>query len=157
MFTKILKTTYYLSIISVIAAVALFYFQTKQIVSASEFSSDNIKSFVEEFYTWAIQISGGLSILVLIFAGYLYVTSAGNTEQNTKAKDLIIGVLMGLVFLILAGMFFNTLKSTPSGNTGGIPSGSSSSPISSVGMPPPPTEPVGMPPLPPEPIDIPPP
>lgn len=46
-------------------------------------------------------ILGGLALLMLIYAGYLYMTSQGNPEQTGRAKDIIIGVVTGIVLLFL--------------------------------------------------------
>lgn len=115
MFGKILKITYYVSVIAVIVVTLVFYFQVKQYASANEFATTDVGAFVKDFYDWALKICIGLAVVMLMYAGYLYVTSAGNTDQNNRAKEYIVGTLSGLVFLILASLVYNTLesKSTP--------------------------------------------
>lgn len=111
MFGKILKITYYVSITITIIIVLIYYYQS----ASAEFltgSSQNIQEWVKEFYDWAIKICIGLAVIMLMYSGYLYVTSAGNTEQIGRAKEYIISALSGLVFLILAGLIFGTLKSS---------------------------------------------
>jgi len=87
--------------------VALIY---RQQVSADEFSSKGLVDFMAVFYPWALSVSSGLAVIVLIYSGYLYVTSAGNMEQTNKAKEFIFGALSGLAFLILAAMIYNVIK-----------------------------------------------
>lgn len=107
---------YYLSIGVIIFGVAGLYFISKQQISADQpssntlFSSDSLQTFVSSFFPWAVEISGGLAIIVIIYAGYLYVTSAGNVEQTNKAKEYIVGALSGLVFLVLAGLIYQTIS-----------------------------------------------
>lgn len=47
-------------------------------------------------------IGGIVSVCVIIVAGYLYVTAAGNATQIKRAKDAIIGATAGLVVVIMA-------------------------------------------------------
>lgn len=46
---------------------------------------------------------GSLSFVFLLYAGYLYVTSAGNEDSVSKSKKIIMGAIIGLV---LAGAAF---------------------------------------------------
>jgi len=47
-------------------------------------------------------IAGIAAVLVIILAGYFYVTAAGNASQIKRAKDAIIGAVAGLVVVIMA-------------------------------------------------------
>lgn len=100
-----------ISVIFTILLTAGLYWQNKQSVKAEElFGSADLKTFISTFYPWAIQICGGIAIFIIIWAGYLYVTSAGNVEQNNKAKDYIVNTLIGLAFLICSGLIYQTIK-----------------------------------------------
>jgi TRAP-type C4-dicarboxylate transport system permease small subunit len=46
--------------------------------------------------------AGIICVLIIIVAGYLYVTSAGNASQTKRAKDAILGAVVGLVIIIMA-------------------------------------------------------
>lgn len=106
---QILRYFYYISIGIFLLVGIISYFYSQQ-VSADEFSSKNLNEFIQNFYPWALSVSGGLAIVVLIFSGYLYITSAGNIEQVNKAKEYIFGALSGLAFLILAAMIYAAIK-----------------------------------------------
>lgn len=102
---------YYASVglISISAGISLFI--KKQAVDASEmFGTSSLKVFFESFYPWAVTICGSLAIIVVMYAGYLYVGSAGRVDEINKAKEYIIGTLTGLAFLILSGLIFQTLR-----------------------------------------------
>ena len=43
-----------------------------------------------------------LSTLMILYAGYLYVRSQDNTEQQSKAKSVLIAAIIGYVITILA-------------------------------------------------------
>lgn len=107
---------YYLSVFLVVSLVGIFYWSKKNLITADEdknqfFDSSSLNSFLKDFMPWAISVSGGLAIIVLIYAGYMYVTSAGNVDQINKAKEFITGALIGLGFLMSAGLIYNTLLS----------------------------------------------
>lgn len=46
--------------------------------------------------------AGIICVLIIIIAGYLYVTSAGSASQTKRAKDAILGAVVGLVVIIMA-------------------------------------------------------
>lgn len=47
-------------------------------------------------------VCGILAIIVIIVAGYFYVTSSGNATNVEKAKNAIISAVIGLVVVLLA-------------------------------------------------------
>lgn len=110
-----LSYIYYLSVLIFIGLVGFFYFFKKQLISADPsselFDSSSLQNYLEKFMPWIVSVSGSLAIIVLIYAGYLYVTSAGNVDQVNKAKEFITGTLIGLAFLLSAGLVYNTLLS----------------------------------------------
>ncbi len=42
------------------------------------------------------------ALLVIIYGGYLYMTSGGNPEQAAKGKNAILGAFIGLVIAFAA-------------------------------------------------------
>ena len=74
-----------------------------------EFFGTDLKTYSEKLYAWSIGIAGSLAIIMLIYAGYLYVVSMGNTDQINSAKEIIIGALSGLALLILASLILRGL------------------------------------------------
>lgn len=111
MYSKIIKYLYYISITIFVGAVGFTYYSKTQSLSADEFSSQGLSQYMDKFYPWAISVCSGLAIIMLIYSGYLYVTSAGNVEQVNKAKEFIVGALSGLALLVLASLVFKTLAS----------------------------------------------
>ncbi|MCL5795623.1 MAG: hypothetical protein M1338_04705 [Patescibacteria group bacterium] len=76
---------------------------------SGEFFGKNLKEYSEKLYVWSIGIAGSLAIIMLIYAGYLYVTSMGNPDNINSAKEIIIGALSGLLLLILASLILRSL------------------------------------------------
>jgi hypothetical protein len=49
-------------------------------------------------YIWA----GIIAVLVIIIAGIIYTVSQGEQAKVTRAKDMIIGAVIGLVVIMMA-------------------------------------------------------
>jgi len=68
-----------------------------------------LRTLANTYYDQAVQIAFPIAVIVLIFAGYKYITSAGNPETLGEAKAMISGALIGLLLLLLAGLFVRTI------------------------------------------------
>ncbi len=79
----------------------LFYFaalidqKAAGIPSASAFS---VKKILNAVYFWAAVIA----VIVIIIAGFMYVTSLNNAQQLTRARNAIFSSVIGLVIVLLA-------------------------------------------------------
>ncbi|MEO7904845.1 MAG: MMCAP2_0565 family pilin-like conjugal transfer protein [Candidatus Saccharimonadales bacterium] len=49
-------------------------------------------------YLWA----GIICVVIIIIAGFVYTTSAGSATKTKKAKDTIMGAVIGIVVVISA-------------------------------------------------------
>lgn len=49
-------------------------------------------------YFWA----GVVAVIVIVVAGFIYTTSAGDSSRVNRAKNAILGAVVGLVFVICA-------------------------------------------------------
>ena len=67
----------------------------------------DVAGYVSAILDWVLPILGGIAFLMIVYAGYLYMTSQGNPEPVGKAKDIIIGVIIGIALLFLIGVFAN--------------------------------------------------
>ena len=47
-------------------------------------------------------LAGVAAVIMIIIAGFAYVSSGGNAEQTTNAKNRIINAVIGLVIIALA-------------------------------------------------------
>ena len=57
-------------------------------------------------------IAGSLAVLMLIFGGFRYITSGGNSKLAQEAKETIQSAFMGLVLVLLAFMIAQFLENT---------------------------------------------
>lgn len=72
-------------------------------------TAGNVGHYVELLYKWGIVAATSLAVLVVIYAGYLYAMSQGNPDSTKLAKDLIVGALVGLALIILAGVILKNV------------------------------------------------
>ncbi len=75
--------------------------KAKAAVTTDFGSANDIGDYVNLILKWLMPIVGGLGVLMLIYAGYIYITSQGNPEALGQAKDIIIGVVVGIMLLFL--------------------------------------------------------
>ncbi len=72
-------------------------------------TAGSVGNYITLLYKWVLGTGTAVAILIVIYAGYLYATSQGNPDSTKTAKDLIIGVLVGLALIILAGVILNNV------------------------------------------------
>lgn len=49
-----------------------------------------------------LSMSGGILVIIIMYAGYLLMTSRGNPEQIQKARDLLTSAIVGFLFIIFS-------------------------------------------------------
>ncbi len=70
----------------------------------------SVIDYVNSAYQFMAIVGGLLAILMLIYAGYRYMTSYGDPEKISDAKDVVEKALIGLSLLILAALILNTIN-----------------------------------------------
>lgn len=61
-------------------------------------ASTLVQNLLNAAYAWA----GIICVIIIIVAGFYYVTSNGNAQAIAKAKNAILGAVIGLVVVLLA-------------------------------------------------------
>jgi hypothetical protein len=61
-------------------------------------------------YKWSLGASVILALLMIIFAGYLYITAGGNAQQVSTAKEFFAGAIIGLIILFAAVIILRTIN-----------------------------------------------
>ncbi len=59
-------------------------------------------SFVVRIFAVLLAISGGLAVLLVMRAGYIIMTSAGNGERVKKGREQLVAAIVGLLFIIFS-------------------------------------------------------
>lgn len=63
---------------------------------------DNIFEGGEKMIGYILGIIGSVTLLLIIIAGIMYITSAGNEEKIALSKKIITGAVVGLGIALLA-------------------------------------------------------
>jgi hypothetical protein len=81
----------------------------------------SIASIFRLIINWALAIAFIAAVLVLIWGGFLYITSAGNADNAGKGKTAILNALIGIVIIVLSYIIVQIIYRFVSGqSTGGI-------------------------------------
>ena len=75
---------------------------------------NNIVEYVNLLLGWLVPVLGGVALLMFIYAGYLYMTSQGNSESINRAKTIIVVTSSGILLLFLARIILNQVGVTTS-------------------------------------------
>lgn len=62
----------------------------------------NLPQFIGNIIKFALTLVGSLFLLLIIYAGFQWMTAAGNTEQVKKAAQTMRNSVIGLVIIVLA-------------------------------------------------------
>ncbi len=77
-------------------------------VAAISFGS-NLTDYVQNLYNWSIGVGLSLAIIMIMYAGYIMITSTGDPQKVGSAKEMIVGALTGILLLAGAGLILNVL------------------------------------------------
>lgn len=66
-----------------------------------------LAAIVKDVINVLLFIIGAVSVVMIIYGGFRYVTSAGNSDSVTKAKNTILYAVVGLVVALLAFAIVN--------------------------------------------------
>lgn len=67
----------------------------------------DFNAYVKAVFDFSLKLGVALTALMLIFAGYKYMTSQGNPTALNEAKDIMIGSLSGFIILLLVYLILN--------------------------------------------------
>lgn len=69
----------------------------------SDATSGDITAYIGKFIIGpVISILGAIFMVLMVYAGFLWMTAAGNSDQVKKAKDIFINSVIGLVIVAAA-------------------------------------------------------
>ena len=86
-------------------------------VSGTGLTDDtDLKDIVKKVVNTILYVVGILSVVMMIFGGIQYTTSAGDQAKVTKAKNTILYGLVGLVVSLLAVAIVNFVINAVTGN-----------------------------------------
>lgn len=63
---------------------------------------ENSDALIGFILRWAIGVGGGIAFLLIVFAGFQIMTSAGNPERLQAGRELLTSAIAGLILLIFS-------------------------------------------------------
>lgn len=81
-------------------------------------SEGSIAAIFRLIINWALAIAFIAAVIMLIYGGFLYITSAGNTDNATKGKTAITNALVGVVIIVLSYIIVQIVYRFVSGGSG---------------------------------------
>lgn len=85
-------------------------FKLKKSVNTVFGTFDCLDGFIDAVLNWGTGLISAACTLLIVFAGFRYITAAGNPEQIQKAKNLIIIAISSLILVILGRMIIKTIN-----------------------------------------------
>lgn len=76
-------------------------------------TAGTLGDYITLLFDWVIPFGLGAGGLVIVYAGYVYMTGQGSPESTKYAKELILGVIVGLAIIILAGVLLQNVIGVP--------------------------------------------
>jgi hypothetical protein len=68
----------------------------------SSASNPDFGPFATFLIKWGIGIGGGIAFILIVYAGFIVTTSAGNPQRMAAGKELLTAAVMGLLMLAFA-------------------------------------------------------
>ncbi len=65
-------------------------------------SANNINVIVNNLILVVLGLLGVIFLLLVIYAGFTYMTSAGDSKKNAAARNAVISAVIGMVIIIAA-------------------------------------------------------
>lgn len=78
-------------------------------------TGEQVVKFIEGLQNIALGISGAVIVAMIVYAGFLYITSGGNEDRLGKAKGTLTAAITGLVIILSAYAIINILVWTLGG------------------------------------------
>lgn len=82
-------------------------------------SEGSVASIFRLIINWALAIAFIAAVVMLIYGGFLYITSAGNADNAKKGQTTIVNSLIGIVIIVLSYIIVQIVYRFVAGNGGG--------------------------------------
>lgn len=108
---KLFFTAVILALLFCLAGTLVFAAKTEiQYPGATEADTATFPAYVKYLFNFSIIISGVIAFGVLVYNGFLYLTSAGEPGVMKDAVDKIIGAFLGVVILLSSYLILTTIN-----------------------------------------------
>jgi len=97
---------------------------TDQVKTTAGFSSLSVGDVVATIIKAALSLLAIIFIVLIILAGYRWMTASGNEEKIKKAQETLTTAIIGLIIVLAAyGITYFVFKYLPFGGSGGVQGG----------------------------------
>lgn len=62
----------------------------------------NTNAFIGFILRWAIGVGGGIAFLLILYAGFMIMTSSGNPDRLKAGQELMTSAIAGIIMLIFS-------------------------------------------------------
>lgn len=69
----------------------------------------SFRAIIKRIVDFILLFLGLIAVIMIIYGGFLYVTSAGNEENVGKGKKILIYAAIGIVIILISFALVNTL------------------------------------------------
>ncbi|NQU78103.1 Ig-like domain-containing protein [Candidatus Falkowbacteria bacterium] len=91
-----------------------------QVQEITQFSDQPLTITIAKIIRWVLGFLGLIALILLIYAGFMWMTSAGNPERIEKAKKIMISAVIGMLIIVTAFAITTFLIRSFGGGLGGI-------------------------------------
>ena len=98
-------------------------------ISDATGGESSFKALAQTLLNYALSFLGFVATIMVIYGGVLYVTSAGDTANVDKAKNILLYAVVGIVLILLSFAIVNTVLGAATSGSSTTTSGSASSTI----------------------------
>ncbi|GEM_PF-4323273 len=70
----------------------------------------DIEEFLEGVMNWLYLIIGIIVVIMLILAGWNFITASGDQDKVNKGKDMVKYALIGVAVMVVAGGVFTLIE-----------------------------------------------
>lgn len=79
----------------------------------------SIRELIQTILNFALGFLGFVATIMVIYGGFLYVTSAGNDDAVGKAKNILLYSIIGIVIILISFALINTVLGAGTGSEDG--------------------------------------
>lgn len=73
------------------------------------FASDNGSGLVNFIIKWAIGLGSGIAFLLILYSGFMIMTSTGNPERIKAGQELLGSAISGILLMIFSLFLLNLI------------------------------------------------
>ncbi|NCO05263.1 MAG: hypothetical protein GW939_03930, partial [Candidatus Magasanikbacteria bacterium] len=75
-------------------------FGVAEFADQTALGSGDIRSVVAQIINVFLGLLGVIAVVLIVYAGYLYLTANGNEDQISRAKKILINAVIGLAIIL---------------------------------------------------------